>query len=509
MVELKPRFDILRDRTGRVTRGHVVAGVLALAVLVLVAFTARDVFFPPTPSFAGATTATVQRTTVSASVTASGTVQPVTQRSVGFRVSGILSEVDVNVGDKVNAGQVLAKIDPTTYQNSVDQAQLSVDGAQRQITQDQQASTDTSGQVALKNQQAATQLSQDQNQYNLDGCLNTPQPAKCTADQNLIDKDKLNIQLTQASGQQSMHQAAATIAKDQDQLTTAQAQLQTAQQNLGYVTLTSPIAGTVVTVNGGVGDPAGGSGGGSSSSSPGSSSGASGSSGSGSSGSSGSGSSGSSGASGASSGSGSSSSSSSSSSGTGSSAGGSFITISDTSSLQVVAPAAEADAVRITTNQKAQVTFDAIPGLTLPGHVISISPAATQISNVTNYYVTLALDQGDPRIRQGMTANAAVVVNSIGNVLALPSSALRHAAGQTYVMVLGAKGVQQRIDVQTGLVGDTLTQVSGTGLNQGQQVLLPQVRTGGSTTTGGAPTRGLGGGGGGGVFGGGGRGGGG
>lgn len=496
MVERKPRVNILRDRRTRITRGHVVVGVLVVAVLLLVAFTARDVFFPPSPSLAGTATTSVQQTTVSASVTASGTVQPVNQRSVGFRVSGILTEVDVGTGDTIKAGQVLAKIDPTTYQNAVNQALLTLDGAQRQLTVDQQASADTSSQVDLKNQQSATQLSQDQNQYNLDGCLNTPQPAKCTADQNTIARDQLNVQLTQASGQQSLHQAAANIAKDQDQVTSDQAQLQTAQQNLGYTTLTAPIGGMVVAVNSGVGDTVGG--GGSSPSSSSSSTSSSSSSGSGSSGSgaSGSGSSGSAGSSG-----------SSGSGGSGSSAGGNFITISDTSSFQVLAPAAESDAVRMAPNQKAQVTFDAIPGLTLPGHVLSIAPAATQISNVTNYYVTLALDQGDPRIRDGMTANAAVVVSSIANVLALPSSALRHAAGQTYVMVLGAKGVQQRIDVQTGLVGDALTQVSGTGLNQGQQVVLPQVRTGSSTT--GQPTRGLGGGGGGGFLGGGGRGGGG
>ena len=46
-----------------------------------------------------------------------------------------------------------------------------------------------------------------------------------------------------------------------------------------------------------------------------------------------------------------------------------------------------------------------------------IPGAATVVSNVVNYYVTVALDSGDPRLRPGMTTNATVITAEADNVL--------------------------------------------------------------------------------------------
>ncbi len=56
--------------------------------------------------------------TVLASVSASGTVVPSQQVNLNFLSSGVLLELDVKVGDRVSAGQVLAKIDPTPPSSS-------------------------------------------------------------------------------------------------------------------------------------------------------------------------------------------------------------------------------------------------------------------------------------------------------------------------------------------------------------------------------------------------------
>jgi HlyD family secretion protein len=70
----------------------------------------------------------------------------------------------------------------------------------------------------------------------------------------------------------------------------------------------------------------------------------------------------------------------------------------------VVVPFEEADAVRLTPGQDADVTFPALPGLRIPGRVLAIGPSAVTISGVTNFYVTVALTGGDPRLRAGLTA---------------------------------------------------------------------------------------------------------
>src|SRR5260370_9691269 len=122
-----------------------------------------------------------------------------------------------------------------------------------------------------------------------------------------------------------------------------------------------------------------------------------------------------------------------SSSGTGSSSA--FIVIDDNSSLVAVMPFAETDAARLQANQTTSLTFDAIPNLTISGHVLSISPSATVVSNVVDYYVSFVLNRTDPRLREGMTANASVTVAQADNAVRVPNAAVRTTGGTPMVTV--------------------------------------------------------------------------
>lgn len=75
-----------------------------------------------------------------------------------------------------------------------------------------------------------------------------------------------------------------------------------------------------------------------------------------------------------------------------------------------VLPFQEADAARLRPDQSVRLTFPAVPGLTLPGRVHAVAPTAVSISGVTNYWVTIALLAGDPRLRAGMSVTAEVTV---------------------------------------------------------------------------------------------------
>ena len=169
------------------------------------------------------------------------------------------------------------------------------------------------------------------------------------------------------------------------------------------------------------------------------------------------------------------------------------------SGLQVVAPFAEADAARVASNQQATVTFDAVPNLTAAAHVVAVAASASVVSNVTNYYVTLVLDQLDQRLKSGMTANANVVVSQVSDVLLLPNSAVTHVGSQSFVTLLGRDGkTQTRVQVETGVTGDNTTEIVS-GLNQGDKVVLPQLKTTTQQPGGTRPGGGGGGGGGGGA----------
>jgi HlyD family secretion protein len=129
--------------------------------------------------------------------------------------------------------------------------------------------------------------------------------------------------------------------------------------------------------------------------------------------------------------------------------------------------------------QEVKLSFDAIPGLSLPGSVLAVQPVATLIQDVTNYLVTVNLDTVDPRLRAGMTAKASVAVGEARQVLVVPNIAIQRSAGKSYVTVVRRDGTQVRVEITTGLVGDTTTEVAS-GLNEGDHVLLPLVNPPGS-----------------------------
>ncbi len=85
-------------------------------------------------SSAAQRTATVAYGTVQSSVSASGNVSVATSASADFGTSGTLSEVKVAVGDQVRAGQVIARLDPTTAQASLDSANATLAQAESALT---------------------------------------------------------------------------------------------------------------------------------------------------------------------------------------------------------------------------------------------------------------------------------------------------------------------------------------------------------------------------------------
>ncbi len=81
------------------------------------------------------TTSQVQRGDISITATGSGSLEPATELTIGFRSSGVLAELLVKVGDKVKAGQVLARLDDTDAQAQVSQAQISLRQAEINLAQ--------------------------------------------------------------------------------------------------------------------------------------------------------------------------------------------------------------------------------------------------------------------------------------------------------------------------------------------------------------------------------------
>src|SRR5260370_23235675 len=80
-----------------------------------------------------------------------------------------------------------------------------------------------------------------------------------------------------------------------------------------------------------------------------------------------------------------------------------------------------------------------------------------------------------------MTSNATVTVSKATNAVVVPNLAITRLAGQAYVNVYaGGKEVQTAI--QTGVVGDQFTEITG-GLSEGAEVVIPTLRVSGGAGT--------------------------
>ncbi|WP_433273728.1 HlyD family efflux transporter periplasmic adaptor subunit [Pseudonocardia xinjiangensis] len=153
--------------------------------------------------------------------------------------------------------------------------------------------------------------------------------------------------------------------------------------------------------------------------------------------------------------------------------GGAFIVLNNIDSFQLVVPFEESDAARVAANQRVEITVDAVPDLRAPATVLAIAPSGNSTTGVVRYYATIVLTENDDRLRDGQTALADVMVQSVDNVLRAPSAATRTDAGRLVVDVRGPDGAPVPTPFQAGLVGDEYTEVVS-GLTEGQELLLPQ-----------------------------------
>ena len=178
------------------------------------------------------------------------------------------------------------------------------------------------------------------------------------------------------------------------------------------------------------------------------------------------------------------------SSSTGSSTSGSgLFTIDSLGQLEIVAGFAEADATNIAVGQPVTITFPALTNTEVAGRVVAVSLTSTVVSSVVTYDETIALINPPSSVKQGMSADVSVVVQTVGNALYVPSAAITTTGTVSTVEVLkNGKETQQR--VTTALVGNSETQITS-GLTAGAVVVEPTVSV---ASTGAASTSSTGGG---------------
>ena len=171
-------------------------GIGVIAVLIVAWFLLRGGKKEEKVSF---DTAKVENTNIQTSITATGTIEPVTSVTVGTQVSGIVSKLYVDYNSVVKKGQVIAELDRTNLISELNTARANLSSAQ---------ST------------AAYELS-NYNRY------------KTLYDKGLVSADEYESALL-------------SYQKAKEQVNTSRESVQKAQTNLGYATITSPIDGVIL-----------------------------------------------------------------------------------------------------------------------------------------------------------------------------------------------------------------------------------------------------------------------
>ncbi|WP_353204452.1 efflux RND transporter periplasmic adaptor subunit [Sphingomonas sp.] len=150
-------------------------------------------------------TEAVTRGSLSVSVSATGKLAPTNQVQVGSELSGLVTRVVVDVNDRVTKGQPLALIDPSRFQDTVNQSQAALNAAVATVAQNQATLAQSSAQLARL--QEVSRLSGGR------------VPAKTELEQATADRDRAiaNVRAAQAN----VASARATLSSNQTQLVRA------------------------------------------------------------------------------------------------------------------------------------------------------------------------------------------------------------------------------------------------------------------------------------------------
>jgi HlyD family secretion protein len=145
----------------------------------------------------------------------------------------------------------------------------------------------------------------------------------------------------------------------------------------------------------------------------------------------------------------------------------------DIRQAEIDASVDETDSANVKVGQRAEISIDALPKLTLSGRVTAVSPTAETQSGLVTYNLAVSIQNaGDVNLKEGMTASVDINVALAENVLLVPSAAIQKeaATGEQIVTVLTDNGQEEPRVVETGATYRKLTEITA-GLEEGELIV--------------------------------------
>jgi len=298
-------------------------------------------------------TAVAERGSLSAQVTASGTLSPLVTVQVGSQVSGRILELKADFNSRVEKGQVIARIDPQLFQTEVAKARANYNSARAQVTR------------------AEAEAAQANRNYDRTSSL---------GEQQLVARAEVDASLA------ALQTAQASVAAARAQLSQAKAAVEQAGTNLALTTIVSPIGGIVISRNVDVGQTVAAS----------------------------------------------------------LQAPTLFTIAEDLAKMEVHTSVAEADVGRLTAGMSVEFSVDAHPSERFKGKVKEVRYSPQTIQNVVTYDAVVSVDNGELKLRPGMTADVTFLLEQRDAVVLVPNAALRFRPPQKVLDEIGWKPPDER-----------------------------------------------------------------
>jgi RND family efflux transporter MFP subunit len=151
-----------------------------------------------------------------------------------------------------------------------------------------------------------------------------------------------------------------------------------------------------------------------------------------------------------------------------------LLMIADLSRLVIKIELNQIDVSKVRLGQRVTATFDGLPDEKFAARVTEISPASTKAKDLDVFPIKAELDQPDPRIKPGMTADVRVHIEEKPAAVTVPIESVTHEAGKAFVKRIIERQKDrhtERVEVVLGTQNDRFAEVVS-GLNEGEQVLL-------------------------------------
>jgi HlyD family secretion protein len=307
-------------------------------------------------------TGTIERGTLEASVAAGGTVTPVRQVQIGTQVSGQIKELLVDFNSPVRAGQLIARLDPETFEYRVRQSTADVEASRAQVLT-AQANVMVAQAGAQRAQLELDEARRDFARRQELLAREFISPAELDRARSLVATLEQSYKTAEAQIRvaEAQAQSAAAVVRQRE------AQLAQAQVDLRRTEIRSPVDGIVIKRSIELGQTVASS----------------------------------------------------------LQAPELFIVARNLDDLQIETSIDEADVSRIKVGQKASFGVDALPGRSFEGTVTQVRKAALNQQNVITYIAVVAFRNPGELLLPGMTANVRIVTDRRDDALKVPNAALR------------------------------------------------------------------------------------